>query len=206
MAGGRFARTVTAMDRLLPWLRQSGFVYVGIALALAALAWRVSWGGDPGQPGPAASEATPLEITQPRDTGSLVVHVAGAVRRPGVYRVARGARVQAAVKEAGGPGENANVAAVNLAAQLQDGQQVVVPERISTASPGAAPSGGTGPISLSSATVQQLDELDGVGPTLAARIVEWRQANGGFAAVEQLLEVPGIGEGRLAAIREKVTP
>jgi competence protein ComEA len=94
---------------------------------------------------------------------------------------------------------------VNLAARLEDGQQVVVPRR------GAAPvaAGGEdaqGPISLSSATVEQLDTIDGIGPTLAARIVEYREAHGGFRSVEELGEVDGIGEVRLEALRQAVQP
>jgi competence protein ComEA len=193
------------MERLLPWLRRTGLVYIAIALVLAAAAWRVSWGGSsstqPRGDGPeAVVDVRPVE----RAHGS-VVHVAGAVRRPGVYRVPTGARINAAIAKAGGPSAEADLAAVNLAAILIDGQQVVVPSR-ATAATAAASGAGPTTISLSSATAEQLESLDGVGPTLAARILEWRRAHGGFASVDQLMEVPGIGEGRLAAIRERVTP
>lgn len=131
------------------------------------------------------------------------VHVAGAVRRPGLYRLADGARVAAAVRRAGGPAAGADLNLVNLAARLQDGQQVVVPLA-------AAGGGATGsvdmPISLGAATVEQLDELDGIGPTLAERIVERRQAKGGFASLDQLGEVEGIGEKRLEALKAALTP
>ena len=195
------------MDRLLPWLRQTGAGYIAIALVLAALAWRVSSGGDASGPTDESAATVPIEISQEREDRPVVIHVAGAVRKPGVYKVPRGSRIQAALMKAGGPLRRANLAGVNLAAPLQDGQQVVVPERIVAGAPGDGASVDvSGPISLSSATQEELEALDGVGPTLAARILEWRQQNGGFASVDQLLEVSGIGEGRLATMREKVTP
>jgi competence protein ComEA len=133
------------------------------------------------------------------------VHVAGAVRRPGLYRLPAGARVAAAVRRAGGPARGADLNLVNLAARLQDGQQVVVP-----AGAGAGGAGGVAaaeaPVSLGSATVEQLDGLDGIGPTLAERIVERRQQRGGFASVDQLAEVEGIGEKRLEALKAALTP
>lgn len=137
---------------------------------------------------------------------SVLVHVAGEVRRPGVYRVGARARVLGAVKAAGGPTAQADLSALNLAAPIQDGQQVRVPGRISVAAGGAPSAVPAGPVSLSGATLEELDALDGVGPTLAARIVAWRQQHGGFSSVDQLLDVPGIGEGRLEALRPHVTP
>lgn len=147
--------------------------------------------------------------------GGLHVHVAGAVRRPGVYRVAPGSRVDAAVQTAGGFGRRADSAAVNLAALLQDGQQVVVPERggagaaaaSGASAPAAgAPDGAGTPISLSTATAEQLETLDGIGPALAARIIEYRDARGGFRSIDELQEVDGIGEKRFAALRDAVQP
>ncbi|HEY1274258.1 MAG TPA: ComEA family DNA-binding protein [Thermoleophilaceae bacterium] len=144
------------------------------------------------------------------------VHVAGAVRRPGLYRVPQGSRVAAAIDRAGGPLPRADLAGVNLAARVEDGQQVVVPRRGAAAPGGAA--GGAGAaganaaaapgvkVSLGSATAEQLDGLDGIGPTLAQRIVEYRQAHGGFSSIDQLGEVEGIGEKRLEALREAVQP
>jgi competence protein ComEA len=194
------------MDRLLPWLRRSGWAYVLAAIALALAAWRVGSGGGGGQPDrpPEAPAAARVERAAGR---GAVVHVAGAVRWPGVYTVPAGARVQAAVRRAGGPSEDADLTLLNLAAPLQDGQQVVVPARIAPGAAGAGPAvPAGGPVSLSSATAEQLEALDGIGPALAARIVEWRTAHGGFASVDQLAEVPGIGPGRLAALRERVVP
>jgi competence protein ComEA len=140
----------------------------------------------------------------------LYVHVAGAVRRPGLVRVPAGARVAEAVLRAGGPGRRADLTGVNLAAQVEDGQQVVVPA--AGAVPGATgPSGAAaGPAevkpSLGSATVEQLDEIDGIGPTLAERIVEYRTENGGFGSLDELQDVDGIGEKRLETLREALQP
>jgi competence protein ComEA len=132
------------------------------------------------------------------------VHVAGAVRRPGLYRLPAGARVAAAVRRAGGPAPAADLDLINLAARLQDGQQVVVPERGTVDARGAAV--GSVPVSLGSATVEQLDAIDGIGPTLAQRIVQYRQAHGGFGSLGQLAEVEGIGEQRLETLRAGLTP
>jgi len=146
----------------------------------------------------------------------LYVHVAGAVRRPGLYRLPSSARVAAALRRAGGPLRRADLAAINLAATVADGQQIKVPrvgER--SASPtgggpaGGAAAGGAGAaakLSLASATVDQLDQLDGIGPTLAKRIVQYRDEKGGFRSIDTLREVEGIGEKRFAALREAVAP
>jgi competence protein ComEA len=188
------------MDRLLPWLRRSGWAYVALAVALAALAWRASHGPSaPAQP----REGRPAAVTS-RPPQELLVHVAGAVRRPGVYRIAGDGRVIQAIRLAGGPTPRADLSAVNLAAPVQDGQQVLVPVRGAAVTGGAGGAGG--PVSLSSATAEQLDALDGIGPTLAARIVAWRAAHGGFSSVDQLMDVPGIGQTRLDALRGRITP
>jgi competence protein ComEA len=140
-----------------------------------------------------------------------LVHVAGAVRSPGVYRLRDGERIQDAVRRAGGPRAGADLNAINLAAKVADGQQVVVPRR---GAAGAAPAGGTGagelggtpqaPVSLNTATAEQLDTLDGVGPATASKILEYRRQHGGFRSIDDLGEIPGIGPKRLAALRGKV--
>jgi competence protein ComEA len=155
--------------------------------------------------------------------GGLYVHVAGAVRQPGLLHLRDGARVAEAVEQAGGPLPRADLAGVNLAAKLEDGQQVIVPVR--GALPGA-PAGGVGAsgtlpgaaapaspgspgvpkLSLTTVTVEQLDQLDGIGPTLAQRIVEYRTEHGGFRSVGELREVEGIGEKRFEALREALQP
>ena len=194
------------MERLLPWLRKSGWAYILLAVALAGLAWRVAVRSAQSTQPPRPIAAT----IAPREPTEIVVHVTGAVRAPGVYRVADDGRVQDAITEAGGPKGVADLTAINLAAPLQDGQQVLVPAKVASAGGGSeqttAGTVSTGPVSLSSATVEQLDALDGIGPTLAARIVAWRDQHGGFASVDQLMDVPGIGQSRFDAIRAKLTP
>ena len=197
------------MDRLLPWLRRSGWAYVAAAIALAVVAWRLGpgAGGGGGQPAPPGASTAGALVTPPA-APRTVVHVAGEVRRPGVYPIAAGARVIQAIRRAGGPTVRADLSALNLAATLQDGQQVLIPPRApqGTAAAAALPGDRAGPLSLSSATAEDLEGLDGIGPTLAERIVEWRTAHGGFASVDQLLDVPGIGPARLDALRAGVVP
>ena len=137
---------------------------------------------------------------------ALVVHVAGAVRHPGLVRLRDGDRVGDAVQAAGGPSRRADLDAVNLAALLADGQQVVVPSRAGAAASAAGASGATGPISLNSATAEQLDGLDGIGPGLAAKIVAYRTQHGGFRSIDELGEVPGIGDKRLESLRTQLQP
>lgn len=149
--------------------------------------------------------------------GPVVVDVGGAVRAPGVYTLPGTARVRDAIDKAGGALPDAQLDAVNRAAHLVDGQQVVVPARIvlSTGGTVSAASGTTGlpataastaPVSLNSATVEQLDALDGVGPATAARIVADRTTNGPFRTVDDLDRVPGIGPAKLEAMRPHLTP
>jgi competence protein ComEA len=165
----------------------------------------------------AAASATGL--LPPPAKSLLVVDVAGEVHRPGVYRIPAGSRADIAVQQAGGVTSRAERSAVNLAMPLHDGQQIVVPRRgavpTATAAAGgsAAPAAGAAagsapgqPVSLSSATVEQLDTLDGIGPTLAARIVQYRDAHGGFRSVDELRQVSGIGDKRFAALKKAVQP
>jgi competence protein ComEA len=153
-----------------------------------------------------------------RHGAGIYVHVAGAVRRPGLLRLPEGSRVAEAVDRAGGPGRRADLAGVNLAAKLEDGQQVIVPVRgavgaaVAGAAPGVAPgssppgSAGVPKLSLGVATVEQLDQLDGIGPTLATRIVDYRTTHGGFRSVGELREVEGIGEKRFATLQKALQP
>jgi competence protein ComEA len=198
------------MDRLLPWLRRSGWAYVLGAVALALVAWRLGPGsGGGGQPAPAAGAATaPAAVVEAPAAPAALVHVTGEVRRPGVYRLAAGARANEAIRRAGGPTRRADLSALNLAAPVQDGQQVLIPRRAPAGGAAAAGDGasGGGSVSLSSATAADLEALDGIGPTLAGRIVEWRRSHGGFSSVDQLMDVPGIGPARLEALRDRVTP
>ena len=138
---------------------------------------------------------------------AAVVDVAGAVRRPGVYRLPAGSRVKDAVARAGGATAKGDPNGINLAAPLQDGTQIVVPVKggaaavAAGAAPGAAPAV---PVNLNSATPEQLDTLDGVGPATAQKIIEYRTQHGGFRTVDDLGQVPGIGPKKLAALRGKV--
>ncbi|MEK6278125.1 MAG: helix-hairpin-helix domain-containing protein [Actinomycetota bacterium] len=182
-------------------------VYGAVAVALLLVGARAvaDQGSEPGRSAPAA---VPLKISE-EGGRDVVVHVAGAVRDPGVYRLPAGARVTDAVRRAGGGGPRALLDQVNLAARLSDGQQVVVPERAAGASataavPGAA--GDEGPISLGSATVEQLDTIEGIGPVTAGDIIAFRDQHGGLSSVDQLDEVNGIGPATMEALRGRLQP
>jgi competence protein ComEA len=136
----------------------------------------------------------------------LVVDVAGAVERPGVYRLSAGSRVEDAVERAGGASPRAELEAINRAARLADGQQVVVPERGPGGLPLAAAGEEEGPISLGTATVEQLDTIDGIGPVTARDIVEFRDQHGGLASVDQLDQVSGIGPATMESLRARLQP
>ena len=139
--------------------------------------------------------------------GDVVVDVTGAVARPGVYRLPAGARVTDAVERAGGASGGALLEAINLAARLADGQQVVVPKRGPAGAPLASSGvGEEGPISLGTATVEQLDTIDGIGPVTAADIVEFRDEHGGLASVDQLDQVSGIGPATMESLRARLQP
>lgn len=162
-------------------------------------------------PAPAAPAPPPaIAIDGAEGSSAVLVHVAGAVRRPGVYRLREGMRVDDAVRLAGGTRRRADLSAVNLAAKVEDGRQVVVPERPRPGAPaagGAGPPGAepAGPLNLNTATLEQLDALDGIGPGTAQKILEQRAQSGGFGSVEELGQIPGIGEKRLATLRQAVT-
>ena len=192
-------------------------VWLVVAAVVAFALWRLAGesgdgGGSPVQvdraPQGAGARAGPRRASR---AGGLYVHVAGAVERPGVVRVAPGSRVAGAVARAGGPSRKADLTAVNLAAEVEDGQQVVVPARgaAGTVAGGVVLEPGTpgAPrIGLGIVTAEQLDELDGIGPTLSERIVEYRTENGGFGSLEELREVEGIGEKRFETLREALQP
>ena len=137
----------------------------------------------------------------------VLVHVVGAVREPGLYRLDDGDRVADAIERAGGAAAKADLAGVNLAAPVVDGTQVVVPAvGAARASSGGTTGAAAGPVSLSSATVEELDTLPGIGPVTAEKIVAWRDAHGPFRSVDDLDAVPGIGPTRVEQLRELVTP
>jgi len=139
----------------------------------------------------------------------VVVDVVGAVRRPGLYRLAHGSRIADAVTRAGGATSKADLAQVNLAAPLADGEQVVVPKRLLGGAAGAgatSPGASGGPVQLSTATLEQLDSLPGVGPVTAQKILDYRQKHGAFQSVDELDAVPGIGPKRLDQLHDLVVP
>jgi competence protein ComEA len=180
------------------------------ALAVVLLtAWYLSRSspGDPAAAGPVATIAMASEGGS--GGGRLVIDVAGAVRKPGVYRMAHDDRVQDALKRAGGATARADLSQINRAAKLEDGRQILVPRRASRSQATAAPAPGapaapSQPVNLNTATLEQLDTVDGVGPATAQKIIDFRTAHGGFGSVDELDQIPGIGEKKLAGLREQV--
>jgi competence protein ComEA len=206
----------------MPDLSPRQLALYGLAL-LALVVLAVWYAGRGAGASAAAPSAAPTIAVQGESKGLLVVHVAGAVRHPGVYRMRAGSRVDDAVERAGGARRRADLSALNLAAELEDGRQVLVPLRAAAAGSAAAGTAAAGtaaastaaagavapatpavPLNLNTATAEQLDQLDGVGPATAQHIIEYREAHNGFGSVEELDQVPGIGEVRLAALRDKV--
>lgn len=199
------------MVRVMPELSRSQVaVYGAVAVVLLLLGARaIRAEGDSGPVASFSSGGNDKSFTVDSSSGGdVVVDVTGAVARPGVYRLPVGARVTDAVQRAGGAARGALLEAINLAARLADGQQVVVPKR----GPGGAPlatAGATsedGPISLGTATVEQLDTIDGIGPVTAQDIVDFRDEHGGLSSVEQLDQVSGIGPATMEALRSRLQP
>jgi competence protein ComEA len=202
-------------DRLPPAVRAARLApggralagLAGIAIAGLLLGVALVWLA---RPSVQAAPPTPPRVTRvsasSASVAQLIVHVAGAVRRPGLVELAGHARVADALAAAGGPARDAELASVNLARPVVDGEQIVVLTK------GAAPAAGTfpgvtaggGPVDLNAATLAQLDGLPGVGPVLAQRIVDWRSAHGRFGSVDELREVTGIGAARFADLKARV--
>ncbi|WP_308072361.1 ComEA family DNA-binding protein [Streptomyces bambusae] len=207
-------------ERLPVWLQaRCGYetrtvVAVVLVLVIAlGFAARHFWAGRPepvAAPRVVSAGAAVAPSTAPAAAGSarIVVDVAGKVHSPGVLRLPAGARVEDALSAAGGVRSGADTSGLNRARVLADGEHVVVgapaPPAGPPGPPGAAAPGA--PVSLGSATVEQLDALPGVGPVLARHIVEFRTARGGFRSVDDLRQVTGIGERRFADLRPLVRP
>jgi competence protein ComEA len=188
-------------------------VYAAAAVAIALIGARYLHSGQPADTGAGAragGQRAPAQSVSVGGAagGSAIVQVVGAVHRPGVYRMSGKERVDDAVRRAGGATTRADLAGINLAAKVNDGQQVVVPVRGAAPAAAAAGAGAGGapgqPLNLNAASAEQLDQLDGVGPATAQKIVAYRQQHGGFRSVSELDQVPGIGEKKLAALRDKV--
>lgn len=216
--------------------RRHLIAYLAAAAVLVVIAARLLGRDSASAPAPSISLAAPASArpasARPRTAPQakvIWVDVAGAVRRPGLYSLPEGARVAAALQRAGGVRIRANRAAVNLAAKLVDGQQIFVPRRDGPAAAGGSGAGasatgesGAGtaaagsstpvpgrasaPISLSSATQAELEQLDGIGPALAQRIIQYREQHGGFRSIEELQQVSGIGAKRFAALKDSIAP
>jgi competence protein ComEA len=189
---------------MLPISPQRLAVYAAVAIAVLVIGWRSQSGSPPtAYPEPAAATATGTDSSAA--PAVVVVDVVGAVRRPGVYRLPGAARVLDAVHKAR-PTGRADLAGLNLAARLADGEQVVVPTRGGGGAAAVAPVPGSAdaPVHLNSATLEQLETLDGIGPALAQRIVDYRTMHGGFHSLDELDNVSGFGPARMAALHGHV--
>lgn len=171
------------------------------------------------QPGAVTTDGPRAAGGTPTDAARVVVHVVGAVKRAGVVSLGAGSRVSAAIDRAGGATPDADLARLNLARVVVDGERLYVPkvgetevpaalgDGAAVAGPGGAESGSDGDdavVDLNSADQAALETLPGIGPSLAGRILAWREEHGRFGSVEDLLDVSGIGDGRFADLRDRV--
>lgn len=189
---------------MLPISPQRLAVYAAVAIAVLVIGWRSQSGSPPtAYPEPAAATATATDSSAA--PAVVVVDVVGAVRRPGVYRLPGAARVLDAVHRAR-PTGRADLAGLNLAARLADGEQVLVPKRGGGGAGAVAPVAGSvdAPVHVNSATLEQLETLDGIGPALAQRIIDYRAMHGGFHSLDELDNVSGFGPARMAALHGHV--
>ncbi|HEY7562353.1 MAG TPA: helix-hairpin-helix domain-containing protein [Gaiellaceae bacterium] len=187
--------------------RGRALAYVLVLLAVLVLAGRFALGGAQMRSAarPAPDGPTMRLQAEEAPAREVLVHVVGAVERPGLYRLPEGSRVDDALTEAGGPKPKAALELLNLAAPVADGQQVVVPAKGDAAAAAGATAGAAGAalgvpqgkVHLNSATLEELDTLPGVGPVTAQRILDYRTENGAFQSVEELDAVSGIGPARL---------
>jgi competence protein ComEA len=190
----------------LPLTRRQIALAAAVVLGAIFLGSRLLLRSDAPAAPPIPTAAATKRLVAP---ARIVVDVVGAVRRPGLYRLARNARVADAVAKAGGVTPKAEIELVNLAATISDGEQIVVPRRgvagVAGVGPGVA-GAASGPVHLNSATLEQLDSLPGIGPVTAQKILDYRQQHGAFGSVEELDAVPGIGPARLEQLKDLVAP
>jgi competence protein ComEA len=199
------------MDIRIPALSRRQLFGAAAAVAvLLVLVIRHLGGG-----GGAASSVTPLPApvrAKPAAAKLLVIDVAGAVRHSGLYRLRSGSRIDDAIAAAGGATRKAQLDTVNLAAPVADGEQIIVPARGAAAAvaagagPPAAGSSPSAPLDLNSATLEELENLLGIGPVTAQKILDYRQAHGAFHSVAELEGVPGIGPAHMAQLKGLVIP
>jgi len=190
-----------AFDPGRPGVRALAAVAAVVVAGAAALAW---WSRPRVEPVPPSPVVTVAPAATPSAPAEIVVAVTGLVHRPGLVRLAPGARVADAVDAAGGALPEADLSQLNLARRLADGELVAVgvpppPDEV------GGRAGAPAKVNLNTATQTDLETLPGIGPALAQRILAWREVNGGFSSVDQLREISGIGEVRFAELRELVT-
>jgi competence protein ComEA len=225
------------LDALDPSARRSGprtriavgaavVLFIGCVAVAAVMSFAASGGGEQGIIGVSRESADATDDSDAPDApdvsesggdvagAPLLVHVLGAVTRPGLVELDAGARVVDAVAAAGGFTAEADPAGVNLARPVVDGEQLIVlaigqvpPVAAGGDGGGAGAAGaGDGLVHLNTADVATLDTLPRIGPALAQRIIDWREANGPFTSVDQLLDVAGIGDAVFSGLADKVTP
>jgi competence protein ComEA len=183
--------------------RGRALAYIALLLVALTFAGRLAFRSEER----AAPEVQPAALeVEAAPARKLLVHVVGAVRSPGLYRLDEGSRIDDAITAAGGPRPKAALDLVNLASPVADGQQVVVPVRGRAASAGVSGVGGSTAerVHLNTATLEDLDALPGIGPITAQKILDYRTEHGAFSSVEELDAVPGIGPARLAELTELV--
>ena len=196
------------MDVRIPALSRRQFFGAAAAGVVVLLLVIRHLGGS----GSAAPAVTPVQpATKPRAVAQklLVIDVAGAVRHPGLYRLHSGSRIDDAIALAGGATAKAQLDTVNLAAPVADGEQIVVPGKGVAAVGSAAPAVGSSPsapLDLNSATLEALENLPGIGPVTAQKILDYRQQHGAFHSVAELQGVPGIGPAHMAQLKGLVIP
>jgi competence protein ComEA len=208
LAYAAIAIVVLAVGARYLLAQHGGSAAQGMVLTPASRPATPTAGGAGGTAGAGAAASA-----QPSAAPDVVVDICGAVVHPGVYHLAAGARVCDLVQAAGGVTGRAELSAVNLAAKLADGQQVIVPKHgqpTPAVPPAGVAGGGTssaaaGPVNLNLATAEQLDALPGVGPATAQKIIDYRTTNGGFRSVEDLKNVSGIGDAKFEALKDLVS-